>query len=261
MQRVGIITTGQSPRHEYRSFHRKALAALGVDVVVSERACLDGLGRDEIRAHEITPEAGPGIGCYVHADVPADRRMGTGWEEIFVDRDWYIERARAAVAAHEQDGVDIILMCCAERYPPGSFKAGVPLLLPYQLMFDLTRRRAELKGHLRLALLLPTPWHIEQDIATWHSEPWMTDVAVSIGVGIPDGKAVAELAPRGPFDLALIWGYGDGLAPHDPEDMLATISAGLGCPVITPNVLNVFNARLLLQPAWPERPHAEISAE
>lgn len=257
MIKVGIITTGQSPRHEYRSFHRNALAALGLKVEVVERACLDGLTRAEIRAHEIKPEDGLGIGCYVHNDTPADRRMGSGWEEIFVSQKWYIERAQACVAAHEKDGVDIILMCCAERYPPNSFRSKVPLVLPYQLMFDFVRRRVDVRGRVRLALLLPTPWHIEQDRATWTSEPWMKDVEVSFGVGIADGQAVADLKKGAPYDLALIWGYGDGLAPHDPDTLLADISAALGCPTVTPNVLNVFQARLLLTPAWPERVHVE----
>ena len=57
-KKVGIITTGQSPRNEYRSFHRNALAALGLEVDVFERACLDGLTREEIRAHEINHTGG-----------------------------------------------------------------------------------------------------------------------------------------------------------------------------------------------------------
>ena len=257
MKKVGIITTGQSPRHEYRSFHRNALTALGMPVEISEQACLDGLTRDAIRAHEILPESGLGIGCYVHNDTPADRRMGSGWEEIFVDQAWYIERAQAAIRAHEANGVDIILMCCAEMYPPKSFNSRVPLVLPYQLMFDLVRRQTEARGQFKLALLLPTAWHIGQDRATWASEPWMCDVEASFGVGIADGQAVEALREQAPFDLALIWGYGDGLAPHDPEDLLASISDALECPVVTPNVLNVFQARSLLSPAWPERIHVE----
>ncbi len=256
-KRVGIITTGQSPRNEYRSFHRNALKALGMEVEVSERACLDGLDRAAIWAHEITPEQGLGIGCYVHNDTPADRRMGSGWEEIFVDQRWYIERAQHAIDAHVADGMDIILMCCAEMYPPGSFKSKIPLVLPYQLMFDVVRRQAEAKGSFRLALLLPTAWHIGQDRATWASEPWMTIVEPSFGIGIADGQAVEQLRDGAPYDLALIWGYGDGLAPHDPEDLLASIAEALQCPVLTPNVLNVFQARVLMSPAWPERIHVE----
>lgn len=256
-KRVGIITTGQSPRNEYRSFHRNALAALGLEVEVFERACLDGLSREEIRAHEIKPEDGLGIGCYVHNDTPADRRMGSGWEEIFVNQAWYIERAQAAISAHEADGMDIILMCCAEMYPPNSFRCSVPLLLPYQLMFDVVRRQTEAKGRFKLALLLPTAWHIGQDRATWESQTWMKDVEASFGIGIADGQAVEQLKAGAPYDLALIWGYGDGLAPHDPEDLLESISKGLQCPVITSNVLNVFNARTLLSPAWPERINVE----
>jgi protein AroM len=255
--KVGIITTGQSPRNEYVSFHRNALKSLGLDVVVTEQACLDNLTRAEIAAHEIKPEAGLGIGCYVHNTTPDDRRMGAGWEEIFVDQPWYLERAQAAIDAHEAAGVDIILMCCAEMYPEGALHASVPLLLPYQLMFDVVRRQAEARGKVKLALLLPTAWHIEQDRATWTSQPWMANVDVHFGVGIADGQAVEELKKQGSFDLAIIWGYGDGLAPHDPETLLADISAALKCPTITPNVLNVFNARTMVVPAWPERVHVE----
>lgn len=253
---VGIITTGQSPRNEYRSFHQNALKALGIDVTVTEQACLDGLTREEIRAHEISPADGLGIGCYVHSEVPADRRMGSGWEEIFVDQTWYLERARDAVHRHEEAGADLILMCCAEMYPENTFRSKVPLLLPYQLMFDMVRRRVDTEGHVRLALLLPTAWHIDQDRATWASQPWMQNVTPSFGVGIADGNAVKELAGK-EYDMAFIWGYGDGLAPHDPEDLIEATAKALGCPVITPNLLNIFNARAMLTPAWPERIHVD----
>ncbi len=256
-QHVGIVTTGQSPRSEYLAFHRNALRALGLEVEVTERACLDSLDREQIRAFEIDPADGPGIGCYVHSGAPADVRMGQGWEEIFVRRDWFIERAQAAVAAHEADGADIVLMCCAEWYPADAFSTRIPLLLPYRMMFDLVRSLAGTLGHVRLALLIPTDWHIDQDRATWEREDWMSDVNVSIGVGIPNGKGAAALAATAPFDLALIWGYGDGLAPNDPDDMLNRISDTLGCPVVTPNILNIQRARLLLRPAWPERIHAQ----
>lgn len=255
--KVGIITTGQSPRNEYRSFHRNALKAMGLDVEVVEQACLDGLTRAEIAKNEIKPEQGLGIGCYVHNTTPDDRRMGKGWEEIFVDQTWYLKRAQAAIDAHERAGCDIILMCCAEMYPEGALKSRIPMLLPYQLMFDLVRRQTEARGKFRLALLLPTDWHIGQDRATWKSQSWMRDVEPHFGIGIADGRAVASLKKEGLFDLALIWGYGDGLAPHDPDTLLADIAAELGCPVVTPNVLNVFNARMLLSPAWPERIHVE----
>lgn len=255
--KVGIITTGQSPRKEYVSFHRNALKALGLTVEVTERACLDGLTRAEIAKHEISPENGLGIGCYVHNSTPDDRRMGAGWEEIFVRQEWYLERAQMAIDAHERDGMDIILMCCAEMYPEDTFKSKLPLLLPYQLMFDLVRRQAEARGKFKLALLLPTDWHIGQDRATWQSQPWMRMVDAHFGIGIADGRAVNTLKANAPYDLALIWGYGDGLAPFDPETLLADISAALGCPTVTPNVLNIFNARVLLTPAWPERVHVE----
>jgi hypothetical protein len=85
----------------------------------------------------------------------------------------------------------------------------------------------------------------------------MSNVEVHFGIGIADGQAVEELKKQGAFDLAIIWGYGDGLAPHDPETLLADISAALKCPTITPNVLNVFNARTMVVPAWPERIHVE----
>ncbi len=258
MPKVGIITTGQSPRNEYVSFHRNALTALGLDnVEVVERACLDGLTRQQIAAHEITPDKGLGIGCYVHNTTPDDRRMGAGWEEIFVDQAWYLERAQAAIEAHERDGVDIILMCCAEMYPEGALSSTVPLLLPYQLMFDAVRRQAQARGKIKLALLLPTDWHIGQDRATWSSQPWMSKVEPHFGIGIANGAAIEQLKPEGPYDMALIWGYGDGLAPFDPETLLADISSALGCPTITPNVLNIFNGRTMLTPAWNERIHVE----
>ena len=252
-RKIGIITTGQSPRNEYRSFHKNALEAMGLKVEILERACLDGLTRPEIAAHEITPENGLGIGCYVHNTTPDDRRMGSGWEEVFVDQAWYLQRCQAAVDAHIADGVELIMMCCAEMYPEGALKSSVPLVLPYQLMFDLVRRQAAPRASYKLALLLPTPWHIEQDKATWRSQEWMSTIDVHFGVGIPDGRAAAQLKDEGPYDLALIWGYGDGLALHDPDTMLADISAALGCPTVTPNILNILQARLLLLPALPER--------
>lgn len=254
LTRVGIVTTGQSPRHEYRSFHRNALKALGVSVEVVERATLDGLTRDEIRAIEIDPAEGPGIGCYVHTNDSTDVRMGGGWEEVFVRQDEYLRRAQTAVDELEAQGVALTMMCCAERYPPGAFRTKQPLLLPYRLMFGLVRDLVETLGSVRLALLIPTAWHIAQDRETWSSEPWMANVEVGIGVGIPSYAGVRELEGRD-WDLTLIWGYGDGLAPNDPPDMLDEIARRLGAPVVTPNILNVQAARLLLKPPQPERLH------
>jgi hypothetical protein len=162
------------------------------------------------------------------------------------------------VDALEAEGVALTMMCCAERYPPGAFRSTRPLLLPYRLMFSLVRDMVETRGRVRLALLIPTPWHIEQDRATWRSEPWMEQVEVGIGVGIPSYAGVRELEGR-PWDLALIWGYGDGLAPNDPPDMLAEIALRLDAPVVTPNILNIQAARLLLRPPQAERMHVRYA--
>ena len=250
------LPAGQSPRTEYRSFHRNALKALGLDVEILERACLDGLTRAQIAQNEISRlNKGWEWAATSTTLLPTTAAWARGWEEIFVRQDWCLERAQAAIDAHEADGVDLILMCCAEMYPEGALHSKVPLVLPYQLMFDLVRRQAEARrARSSFALLLPTPWHIGQDRATWQSQPWMARRQIAFRHRHRDrrsdraAQAAGTVRPR-----PRSWGYGDGLAPFDPDTLLADISAALGCPTVTPNVLNVFQARMLAAPAWPEQ--------
>jgi len=49
-KKIGIITTGQSPRKEYTSMHRMALKKMGLDVEVIEAGALDGLTFEEVQA-------------------------------------------------------------------------------------------------------------------------------------------------------------------------------------------------------------------
>jgi hypothetical protein len=255
--KIGILTTGQSPRPEYRSFHRNALAKLGIDAEIIEVACLDGLTREGVREIEIDPAKGTGIGCYVHAGT-SDARMGSGWEEVFIDHATYVRRAQAGIDRLEAQGVALTMVCCAEQYPEGAFRSRRPVILPYTLFFNVVRGLVETLGRVRLGLLIPTPWHIAQDRATWRSQTWMKSVETTIGVGIANGKGVAELRGK-PHDLVLIWGYGDGLAKGDPDTLIADIERELDAPVITPNILNIQRARLLLRPAQPERVYVDYN--
>ena len=201
------------------------------------------------------PEQGLGMGCYVHNTTPDDRRMGEGWEEIFVRQDWCWSAHRPRSSA-EADGVDLILMCCAEMYPEGPALQGSagPALSAHVRSRAPTGRGARQD---RLALLLPTPWTSARTARPGKASRGWPDVNRISASASRQAKRSSSSSRRDRSTSPSIWGYGDGLAPFDPDTLLADISAALGCPTVTPNVLNVFQARMLRPRPGRNRYHVE----
>ena len=175
--RLGIVTTGHGPRPEYLEYHRRYLAALGLpDVEVVARHALEGLEGDEIDA--LAPEGGePLIGGHVRAPRATGDRMGPGYREVLVARRHLIPLIQLRIDELEADGVGAIIVCCAEEYPPRSFRARIPLVLPYRSGLALVEAAAaELDRPLNVAALIPGPAWMSQDLVTWHSRPWMSSI-------------------------------------------------------------------------------------
>ena len=112
-KKIGIITTGQSPRKEYTSMHRMALKKMGLDVEVIEAGALDGLTFEEVQAL-YCKENEIGIGCY--ANVTADnndRRMGSGRLEVWLELNKFYPYVQKAIDTLEAKGCELIMLCRA----------------------------------------------------------------------------------------------------------------------------------------------------
>lgn len=251
-KKIGIITTGQSPRKEYTSMHRMALKKMGLDVEVIEAGALDGLTFEEVQAL-YCKENEIGIGCY--ANVTADnndRRMGSGRLEVWLELNKFYPYVQKAIDTLEAKGCELIMLCCAERYPEDAFHSNVPFIMPYRAAFDVAHTLATtLNRRPSIGVLIPDQKHYPQDLASWHCRDWMRNIDVTIGIGIINGVGLSTLKGK-KYDAVFVWGYGEGIAPGDPVDLIKTFEKELNCPIITPSALNLHIARMLLSPALDE---------
>ena len=55
-------------------------------------------------------------------------------------------------------------------------------------------------------------------------------------------------------DVALLWGYGIGIAPHDPPGLVRDLQALLGAPVVSFHALATREVRCWLRPS-----HADLA--
>jgi len=129
MNRIGLVTIGQSPRVDIAPDIRSVLPST---VSIVEGGALDGLSEAEVLAH--TPASKGSTLCSRLAD-------GT---EVQFDKDFAHERLQQVIRTLEDD-VDLIGILCAGTFT--KLTAKIPLLIPNQL----------LQGYLT-ALSLPGPW-------------------------------------------------------------------------------------------------------
>ena len=251
-KKVGIITTGNSPRKEYTSVHRNALKKMGLDVEIIEAGALDGLTFEEIQAL-YCKENEIGIGCYACvSDDNTDKRMGTGRLEVWLELTKFYPYVQKAIDKLEAQGCELIMLCCAEQYPEDAFHSNVPFIMPYKVAFDMAHHLVTcLNRRPSIGVLIPDQKHYAQDLASWRCRDWMRDLDVSIGIGIINGVGLSQLKGK-KYDLVYIWGYGEGIAPGDPADLVKTFEKEFGCPVLTPSAQNLHIARMLLSPALEE---------
>jgi hypothetical protein len=109
----------------------------------------------------------------------------------------------------------------------------------------------------QIGVLIPDQKHYNQDLWTWSSKAWMRNIDVYIGIGIIDGNGCNQIKER-KLDLVFVWGYGEGVAPGDPKNLIQDLEAQLKAPVITPSSLNLHFARNMLRPALNEPSYTDL---
>lgn len=260
--RIGIVTTGQGPRDEYVNYHTNLLRHLGLtDVQLSIRHALDGLTEDEIDANAAKPGDWH-IGCHVESPSSTGDRMGDGHKEVFVPREFMIERVQACIDSLEaEDGVDLTIFCCAEEYPDDAFTATGSLVLPFRVILDQVGAFVEARESARIGLVVPSVPHIEQDLRTFASARWADKVEfVAAGWSSSGADMAAELLAQGDApDLVVLFGYGMGIAPADDPALLTEIADAVGVPLVTAHGIATMTARGLLLPAMTDRELAGVA--
>jgi protein AroM len=255
-RRLGLITTGHGPRPEVIAYHEEAMRAAGLeDVEVIARHALEGLSDTQIDAMEATPGE-IGIGCHVRATgASGERTCGIRHRAVTPGRDKLIPHVQTCLEAlEEEEQVDVAILCCAEEYAEGSLKATRPLILPYRSVFERVEQLvAGLKGQARLGLITPSVRHIQQDLRSWRSRPWMQKLQIHVEplIGVGTGVEVASRlrAKSSAFDVAVIWGYSLGLAQKDRPDMIDEMERVLECPLILSRDVACAEASALLLPS------------
>jgi len=257
--RLGIITTGHGPRTEYLRYHGNVLRHLGLpDVEIVARHSLEDLSPDEIDS--MAPVADePLIGGHVRAPGATGDRMGGGYREVLVARRLIIPLVQQRIDELDAEKVDAIIFCCAEEYPADAFSAMRPLIVPFRLVLAFVADAAgSLRRPFRVAVLTPGERWSKQDEATWRSEalPRSVEPVVIPLAGAPEAVAARVRDEIGQVDLAVLWGYGIGIAPFDPADLVGRLERGLGAPVVSVHALACRAARSLLRPSQDDLPFA-----
>jgi hypothetical protein len=253
--KLGLITTGQGPRNEYVRYHRDLLWKLGLDVKIEIRNAMDGLSQEQIEAMESTPGERY-IASHYHKPGATGDRMGPGWGKVFTDEKPLIPLFQNCLDQLEEEGVDVTILCCAEEYPLDAFHATRPFLVPWNLITDWVRVSTMYMDKPKLGLLIPDEEHWDEDIATWSSQPWMDklEIVAERYWGRAE-EAIAGLnREKENMVVAMYWGYGFGLSPEDPPDMLRSIYEALdGIPFVTIQRFMTLHVRNLLLPSLDDR--------
>lgn len=252
--KLGLITTGQGPRNEYVRFHRNLLWDLGVDCEIHIRNAQDSLTREQIRSLE--PQPGDRvIGHHVHEIGATGDRMGEGWREVHTKDRPLIPLFQNCIDSLEKEGVDAIILCCAEEYRTDDFHSNCPLIVPWIVMEEWVRTNTMYMNNPKVGILITDEKHREEDLNTWHSQPWMEKLKVVLDVNRGDNFAQALTHMKEEdVDMILLWGYGLSLAPNDPMDLLTSGYEILGnIPYVTPQRLCIYQARNVLCPCLDER--------
>lgn len=250
--KLGLITTGQGPRNEYVRYHRNLMWELGVDVEIKIRNAMDGLSREEIRAIESKP-GDRNIGSHFHEPGATGDRMGPGWSEVLTDTKPLIPLFQKCLDSLEAEEVDATILCCVEEYPIDAFYSKRPFVVPWLVLTEWVRLSTMCMAKPRIGILIGGEKWVEQDTATWSSQPWMQRLEMVIETR--RGRLNEALARfrEGKVDMVIGWGYGVGIAPGDPPDMLKSIYETVGVPYLTPQRLATYHARNLLLPSLDDR--------
>lgn len=150
LTRLGLLTIGQSPRHD--GLAQDISATLGPGFEIIERGALDGLEHEEIASFA------PHDGDYRLVTLLRD---GTSVE---VAKHHLVPRLQAQIAALEAEGVGATLLLCTGTFPP--FRHQRPLLAPQEALYGIVKALA---AGGRIGALTPLPSQLEQARRKWQS--------------------------------------------------------------------------------------------
>jgi len=260
--KFGLIGVGQSPRIDNRSFVHNWFKAQGLDVEIYERGIFDGMSFEELRALEgpYDPDAklySPDTrsGGFVHAPGMHDDNLGDDWFEVWLPQTEVRPRIQKTIDKLEEDGVDLMMLCCGKIYPPHAFHSHVPVILPYRATQSYVRMLAETMDHPRVGVAIGLGRTYWRDVEYWTSNEWAHNVDFTFGVG--NGNKEIDDAAKGNLDLLVFVGYHcldyrDGkLGPQ--ENYSTRLEKEFGCPVVTSASASLLFARALMMPAINEK--------
>jgi hypothetical protein len=125
--------------------------------------------------------------------------------------------------------------------------------VPWLLVTEWVRVSTLYMENPKVGILIGGEKWVEQDTATWTSQPWMQrlELVIETRRGRLD-EALASFR-KNEVDLVVGWGYGVGIAPEDPLDMLASMYEAIRVPYLTPHRLATMHVRSLLLPSLNDR--------
>ena len=207
MEKVGILTIGQSPRPDFEAVFRRHLP--GVELIV--RGALDGLSVETIDA---MAAAG---GEYPLFTILAD---GTTREIALELLKPLLDRRAQEVTT---DGVSVAALMCAGNFP--DLASPIPVLYPSRILS--AEARGECRGN-KIGIVLPNAGQIGVAVAHWHEKGFEAKAAVA---SPKEPAALVDAAKAlGDPDLELIILDCMGFPPEEARRMRALCGRPVLCP-------------------------------
>ncbi len=244
--RIGFVSLGQGPRPDLDAVHRRILAALSLDVDIVWRHALDHHA-EAVVAPRRAVDGMPAISSNIRQPGTTGP-LGEGWTTRWFDRDSFTAPVQACIDDLEAtENVALTVVCAAEEFPDGAFRARRPVVLPAQALAAHAQCVALAKPDAVIGLLVYGDRQRQQQIDGWAAKPWARHLSfVFSGAGRDPARAVADLAPHSP-DLVLVWAYGAALGSAE------TLCSALGVPVILAATASLsMAAHLIVAPASQE---------
>jgi protein AroM len=207
MEKVGILTIGQTPRPDLEAVFRRHLP--GVELVV--RGALDGVSR------QVIAEMAAAGGEYPLFTILRD---GTTCEISLYRLKPLLDECASAVAAQ---GAAVSALMCAGNFP--ELVSPIPVLYPSRVLTAVVR--GVCRGN-RIGIVLPNAGQIGEALAHWHEKGFEATAAVASPkdpVALPD--AAKALADPG---LELIVLDCMGFPPEEARRMRALCGRPVLCP-------------------------------
>jgi len=252
--KLGLITTGQGPRDQYAIYHQRLAAALGITIETDIEHILDPLDWDQIRPH-VARDGALKLGAHVHVPGATGNRLGPGWDHVYVDMAWSIAYFQQAIDRLVERGATMIVLCCAAKFEDAAFRSSVPLIRPSTLTFSLIADLVRTRGQLRLGVM-SSAGHAEQDVALWREQHFAADITLQYEPFEGDLRGAAAKLSQSEHDIVVIWSYGLGTSPSDPEMLSAGLETTFGCPVLMPHRIAALHALSVLPAGFDDKAFA-----